>query len=40
MILTRPAFLNKLKGAELNQYQRDVYRAEMIRKRLNSLFKA
>lgn len=37
MIMTRPAFLNKLKGKELNQYQKDIYRAEVIRERLNSL---
>lgn len=37
IIMTRPAFLNKLKGTELNPYQRDIYRATLIRERLNSL---
>ncbi|AEF93078.1 ATP:guanido phosphotransferase [Desulfotomaculum nigrificans CO-1-SRB] len=36
IIMTRPAFLNKLKGKEMNPYQRDIYRAELIRQRLNS----
>ncbi|SHE82299.1 protein arginine kinase [Desulforamulus putei] len=37
IVMTRPAFLNKLKGTELNPYQRDLYRATLIRERLNSL---
>lgn len=36
IIMTRPAFLNKLKGQELNPQQRDVYRATLIRERLNN----
>ncbi|AQS57930.1 protein arginine kinase [Desulforamulus ferrireducens] len=37
IVMTRPAFLNKLKGEELNPAQRDIYRATLIREKLNSL---
>ncbi|ABO48728.1 ATP:guanido phosphotransferase [Desulforamulus reducens MI-1] len=37
IILSRPAFLSKVKGADLNPYQRDIFRATLIRERLNSL---
>lgn len=37
IVMTRPAFLNKLKGDELNGFQRDIYRATLIRERLHSL---
>lgn len=37
IVMTRPAFLNKLKGEELNPVQRDIYRATLIRDKLNSL---
>ncbi len=37
IITTRPAFLNKLNGEELNPQQRDVYRATLIRERLKTI---
>ncbi|GAB6178940.1 protein arginine kinase [Desulfotomaculum defluvii] len=37
IIMSRPAFLSKLKGTDLNTYQRDTYRATLIRERLNVL---
>ncbi|MEG6523931.1 protein arginine kinase [Desulfotomaculum sp. 1211_IL3151] len=37
IIMSRPAFLNKLKGSDLNPQQRDTFRATLIRDRLNTL---
>ncbi|SHK99459.1 protein arginine kinase [Desulforamulus aeronauticus] len=37
IVMTRPAFLNKLKGEDLNPAQRDIFRATLIREKLNSL---
>lgn len=39
MIMTRPAFLNKLNGKEINPHQRDIYRAKLIRERLCEISK-
>jgi protein arginine kinase len=36
MVMTRPAYLIKLAGHELSQYQCDVYRANLLREKLNS----
>lgn len=37
MVKIRPAFLIKMAGQELSTYQRDVFRAELIRKELDGL---
>lgn len=37
IVMTRPAFLNKLQGKEISPNQRDIYRATLIRERINSL---
>ena len=37
IVMTRPAFLNKLKGEDLNSAQRDIFRATLIREKINSL---
>ena len=39
IIMTRPAFLNRLNDKEINPHQRDIYRAKLIRERLQSLSK-
>ncbi|WP_027718379.1 protein arginine kinase [Desulfovirgula thermocuniculi] len=36
MVLTRPAFLVKVVGKELSPVERDVYRAQLIRKKLSA----
>jgi len=36
MVMTRPAYLIKLAGKELSQYQCDVYRANLLREKLHS----
>lgn len=36
MVLTRPAFLVKVVGKELSPMERDVYRAQLIRKKLSA----
>lgn len=35
IVLTRPAFLIKALGRDLNPFERDVYRAQLIRKRIS-----
>ena len=36
MVITQPAYLQKLAGEELNPTQRDIRRAELIRERLSA----
>lgn len=36
MVKLRPAFLTKIAGRELSEYQRDAFRAELVRKEFNS----
>lgn len=36
MVITQPAYLQKLAGEELNPTKRDIRRAELIRERLSA----